>query len=897
MAVDVRLVVGAATDVGRVREGNEDGYLVDERDGARRRRRRHGRPPRRRGRERHRARSAARRGHQRAIRCAKSIEDANEAVFTKSLTDDELRGHGHHAHRGNARERRTPCSSATSATRARTSCTTASSARSPTTTAWSRSSSTTGGSPPTRPRSTRCATIITRALGVDASGRRRRVPGGARARRPRAASAPTASPTWCTTTSIAAELRREDDPTRAATRARRRRQPRGRRRQHHRRRDRGHRRGAAPRAIAAPVGAGRADAVDDATARAGAGDDAAGDARQRAALGRMLLWVLPIVARPRHRGRRGRLVRAQQLLRRRQPRAGHRVQGRARRPARGGTRRSSGAPRSRRRPPPGRPRRGAATSRRSRRSTTPTPSSRRIARSTPPPRPRRTHDARRRRPRRPPRPRPLHRRPRRRPLTPAGAVSRPDRAGAGAASELGLGLMAVVVTGGGYVLLLLADKPDIPRRPLGVPRSRCSGSTSSRTSRSAGSRRVPTRRCCRSRSLLNGIGFVTISRLDRDLARVQAVWTAVGVGAFVVTLWSCATSARSSATGTRSCCSASPRCSCRSLPGRRARDQRRAALGARRAAELPAGRGGQGAARDLLRRVPRRQARAARRRARRASSGVGAPRPEAPRPAAARVGLLDPGDGPPEGPRVVAPLLRGVRGDALHRHRALARTSSSRSACSSPAPSSRTSSSATSQDRVQLVDRPVVGRRRPPASSSCSRCSRSAAAGFAGTGLGLGSPQKIPNASTDFVFSAIGEELGLHRHRRGLHPVPAVRRQRVPHRDPGRPPVLEAVRRRPHHDRRRADVRDRRRRDPRDPAHRRDAAVHLVRRIVARRQLRDRRAAAAHLRRDGRARRRCRGAVATARDRDAADDAAAPRRAGRAGEPRRSAASATRSPC
>jgi hypothetical protein len=27
---DVRLVVGAATDVGRVREGNEDGYLVDE---------------------------------------------------------------------------------------------------------------------------------------------------------------------------------------------------------------------------------------------------------------------------------------------------------------------------------------------------------------------------------------------------------------------------------------------------------------------------------------------------------------------------------------------------------------------------------------------------------------------------------------------------------------------------------------------------------------------------------------------------------------------------------------------------------------------------------------------------------------------------------------------------
>lgn len=33
--------------------------------------------------------------------------------------------------------------------------------------------------------------------------------------------------------------------------------------------------------------------------------------------------------------------------------------------------------------------------------------------------------------------------------------------------------------------------------------------------------------------------------------------------------------------------------------------------------------------------------------------------------------------------------------------------------------------------------------------------------GFAGTGFGLGSPEKIPNAATDFVFAAIGEELGM----------------------------------------------------------------------------------------------------------------------------------------
>ena len=67
--VAMRLVVGAATDVGRVREGNEDGYLVDEAIGPVRAGRRHGRPPRRRGRERHRARGAARRRHVGERRC------------------------------------------------------------------------------------------------------------------------------------------------------------------------------------------------------------------------------------------------------------------------------------------------------------------------------------------------------------------------------------------------------------------------------------------------------------------------------------------------------------------------------------------------------------------------------------------------------------------------------------------------------------------------------------------------------------------------------------------------------------------------------------------------------------------------------------------------------------
>jgi peptidoglycan glycosyltransferase len=36
--------------------------------------------------------------------------------------------------------------------------------------------------------------------------------------------------------------------------------------------------------------------------------------------------------------------------------------------------------------------------------------------------------------------------------------------------------------------------------------------------------------------LLNGIGYIFIARLDKDLAGLQALWTAVGIGAFVATL-------------------------------------------------------------------------------------------------------------------------------------------------------------------------------------------------------------------------------------------------------------------------------------------------------------------------------------------------------------------------
>ena len=88
---------------------------------------------------------------------------------------------------------------------------------------------------------------------------------------------------------------------------------------------------------------------------------------------------------------------------------------------------------------------------------------------------------------------------------------------------------------GGYVLLLLADKPDLPAdlwlflvAMLGL--YLVAHLAVRRFAPHADPTLLPIA------ALLNGIGFITISRLDRDLARVQAGWTAVAVVAFVVVL-------------------------------------------------------------------------------------------------------------------------------------------------------------------------------------------------------------------------------------------------------------------------------------------------------------------------------------------------------------------------
>jgi protein phosphatase len=82
----VRLVIGAATDVGRVREGNEDGYLVDEAVGL---------AAVADGMGGHQAGEVASATALEALRAAvnsgqpvrEAVEDANRAVFTKALSD------------------------------------------------------------------------------------------------------------------------------------------------------------------------------------------------------------------------------------------------------------------------------------------------------------------------------------------------------------------------------------------------------------------------------------------------------------------------------------------------------------------------------------------------------------------------------------------------------------------------------------------------------------------------------------------------------------------------------------------------------------------------------------------------------------------------------------------
>ena len=102
-------------------------------------------------------------------------------------------------------------------------------------------------------------------------------------------------------------------------------------------------------------------------------------------------------------------------------------------------------------------------------------------------------------------------------------------------TELGLILLALIITGAIYTLASLGRTADIPADIgpfLGVVFGLLAVAhlATRRLARDADPILLPMA------ALLNGIGYVFIARLDEDLAALQAVWTAVGIAAYVVTL-------------------------------------------------------------------------------------------------------------------------------------------------------------------------------------------------------------------------------------------------------------------------------------------------------------------------------------------------------------------------
>jgi cell division protein FtsW (lipid II flippase) len=102
-------------------------------------------------------------------------------------------------------------------------------------------------------------------------------------------------------------------------------------------------------------------------------------------------------------------------------------------------------------------------------------------------------------------------------------------------TELGLVVLAVILAAGGYVLTALAKGARLPAdlAPFAA------GAAGLAVVAHLAVRRFAPRAdgtLLGLAVLLNGIGFVTIARLDPDLARYQSLWTAVGVAAFVITL-------------------------------------------------------------------------------------------------------------------------------------------------------------------------------------------------------------------------------------------------------------------------------------------------------------------------------------------------------------------------
>ncbi|HET9443704.1 MAG TPA: FtsW/RodA/SpoVE family cell cycle protein, partial [Acidimicrobiales bacterium] len=102
-------------------------------------------------------------------------------------------------------------------------------------------------------------------------------------------------------------------------------------------------------------------------------------------------------------------------------------------------------------------------------------------------------------------------------------------------TELGLIVLAALVTGGAYALAGLGKTASLPADILPfllviLGLLAASHIATRRLAPNADGVLLPVA------GLLNGIGYVFIARLDTDKAALQALWTAVAVGAFIVTL-------------------------------------------------------------------------------------------------------------------------------------------------------------------------------------------------------------------------------------------------------------------------------------------------------------------------------------------------------------------------
>ncbi len=107
--------------------------------------------------------------------------------------------------------------------------------------------------------------------------------------------------------------------------------------------------------------------------------------------------------------------------------------------------------------------------------------------------------------------------------------------------ELGLGILALVIVGSGYVLLALSEAPQLPANLWGFLLAILGLFVIAHLAVRRWAPRADATLLPLVAALL-GIGFVTISRLDlavpeaKRVAPTQALWTAVGVAAFVATL-------------------------------------------------------------------------------------------------------------------------------------------------------------------------------------------------------------------------------------------------------------------------------------------------------------------------------------------------------------------------